>query len=178
MRESFTTRVDAAPALLFARLVDIGRLPEWNHAITEVVEQPSQLTSGAVWKVRLHALGQTWISKSTLIELDEAQLRFCYRSQTDDGNQSYADWDWTVQPDGSGAQVAVAGRAPPTHVLAQISARAHSATCVAERDACVVEGAFGNGVSLRFRAARLIRSAAPRGPSRVQARKRVDGGQS
>jgi hypothetical protein len=28
MRESLTTQVDAAPALLFARLVDIGRLPE------------------------------------------------------------------------------------------------------------------------------------------------------
>jgi Polyketide cyclase / dehydrase and lipid transport len=108
MRESFTTRVDTAPALLFARLVDIGRLPEWNHAITEVVERPSELTSGAVWKVRLHALGQSWVSKSTLIELDEAQRRFCYRSQTDDGNRSYADWEWTVQPDGSGAQVAVA----------------------------------------------------------------------
>src|SRR6185436_13548609 len=108
MRESFTTRVDVAPALLFARLVDIGQLPEWNHAITEVVEEPSHLASGAVWKVRLHALGQSWVSKSTVIELDETQRRFCYRSQTDDGNRSYADWEWTVQPYGSGAQVAVA----------------------------------------------------------------------
>jgi Polyketide cyclase / dehydrase and lipid transport len=108
MRESVTTRVDAAPALVFARLVDIGRLPEWNRAITGVVEQPSKLTPGAVWKVRLHALGQSWVSRSTLIELDEAQGTFRYRSQTDDGNRSYADWEWTVQPDGDGAQVAVA----------------------------------------------------------------------
>jgi hypothetical protein len=108
MRESLTTQVDASPALVFARLTDIARLPEWNHAITEVVEQPSQLALGAVWKVRLHALGQSWVSKSTLIELDESQRRFCYRSQTDDGNRSYADWEWKVQPDGGGAQVAVA----------------------------------------------------------------------
>jgi uncharacterized protein YndB with AHSA1/START domain len=108
MRESLTTQVDASPALVFARLTDIARLPEWNHAITEVVEQPSQLGPGAVWKVRLHALGQSWVSKSTLIELDESQRRLRYRSQTDDGNRSYADWEWTVQPDGAGAQVTVA----------------------------------------------------------------------
>jgi hypothetical protein len=107
MRESSTTRVDAAATLVFARLIDIERLPDWNHAITEVVEQPPQLTSGAVWKVRLHALGRSWVSKSTLIELDEVQRRFCYRSQTDDGNRSYADWEWTVEPDGAGAQVMV-----------------------------------------------------------------------
>jgi hypothetical protein len=108
MRVQATTHVDAPPAGVFARLVDIERLPDWNHAITEVVEQPWQLAPGAVWKVRLHALGQSWVSKSTLIELDKAQGRFRYRSQTDDGNRSYADWEWTVQPDGSGAQVEVA----------------------------------------------------------------------
>ena len=108
MRESLTARVHAAPGIVFARLIDIGRLAEWNHAITEVVEQTSQLTPGAVWKVRLHALGQSWVSKSTLVELDEVQRRFRYRSQTDDGNRSYADWEWTVQPDGGAAQVAVA----------------------------------------------------------------------
>jgi hypothetical protein len=108
MRESLTTRIAAAPALVFARLIDIDRLPDWNHAITEVVERPSELTPGAVWKVRLHALGQSWVSKSTLIELDESQRRFRYRSQTDDGNRSYADWEWAVRSDGNGSQVAVA----------------------------------------------------------------------
>jgi hypothetical protein len=108
MRETLTTRIDAAPALVFGRLVDIERLPDWNHAITEVVERPSELTPDAVWKVRLHALGQSWVSKSTLIELDESQRRFRYRSQTDDGNRSYADWEWSVEPDGTGAQVSVA----------------------------------------------------------------------
>src|SRR5262249_44052962 len=105
MRESSTTQVDAAATLVFERLIDIARLPDRNHAITEVVDQASRLTPGAVWKVRLHALGQSWVSKSTLIELDEVQRRFRYRSQTDDGNRSYADWEWTVQTDGAGAQV-------------------------------------------------------------------------
>jgi hypothetical protein len=107
MRDSVTTRVDASPAAVFARLTDVARLPEWNDAITEVVEQPARLTVGAVWKVRLHALGQSWVSKSTLVELEEAYGRFRHRSRTDDGNPSYADWEWTVQPDGTGAQVAV-----------------------------------------------------------------------
>jgi hypothetical protein len=73
MRELATARVDATPALVLTWLTDIGRLPECNHAITEVLEQPSHLIPGAVWKVRLHALGQSWVSKSTLIEHDEAQ---------------------------------------------------------------------------------------------------------
>ena len=105
MRESATTHVDATPAALFARLTDIARLAEWNDAITEVLEQPARLTPGAVWKVRFHALGQSWVSRSTLVELDAERGRFRHRSQTDDGNPSYADWEWTVQPDGAGAQV-------------------------------------------------------------------------
>jgi hypothetical protein len=105
MQESATTRVDAPPAVVFARLTDILRLPDWNHAITEVLEKPTQLVPGAVWKVRLHALGQSWVSRSTLDELDDAHRRFRHRSQTDDGNSSYADWDWSVEPEGDGAQV-------------------------------------------------------------------------
>ena len=108
MRDSAKTRVDASPGLVLTRLTDIGRLPEWNHAITEVLEQPTELIPGAVWKVRLHALGQSWISKSTLIELDQAQGLFRHRSQTDDGNRSYADWEWRVKTDGTGAEVTVA----------------------------------------------------------------------
>jgi Polyketide cyclase / dehydrase and lipid transport len=105
MRETATTRVNAAPAAVFGRLTDIARLPEWNDAITEVLEQPVERATGAVWKVRLHALGQSWVSRSTLVELDEVAGRFRHRSQTDDGNPSYADWEWTVKPDGSGARV-------------------------------------------------------------------------
>jgi uncharacterized protein YndB with AHSA1/START domain len=107
MLESVETMVDASPAAVFDRLTDIARLPEWNEAITDVVELPAQLAPGTVWKVRLHALGQTWVSRSSLVELDESRGRFRYRSQSDDGNPSYADWSWTVQPEGTGANVTV-----------------------------------------------------------------------
>ncbi|HWS46292.1 MAG TPA: SRPBCC family protein [Acidimicrobiia bacterium] len=107
MRESATAHVDASPAAVFARLTDIARLAEWNDGITQVLEQPAQLTPGAVWKVRMRALGQSWVSRSTLVEFDAEQGRFRHRSQTDDGNPSYADWDWTVQRDGTGTRVTV-----------------------------------------------------------------------
>jgi len=38
-------------------------------------------------------------------ELDPANRRFSYRSQSDDGNPSYADWVWQVEPDGAGSTV-------------------------------------------------------------------------
>ena len=107
MRDTLQTRLDDAPPKVFERVVDIRRLPEWNRAITEVVEQPSELAPGSVWKVRLHALGQSWVSVSTLVKLDEASWRFCYRSQTDDGNPSYAEWEWHVEPDADGSRVTV-----------------------------------------------------------------------
>ena len=107
MRDTLHTRFDDAPAIVFERVVDISRLPEWNRAITEVVEQPPELVPGSVWKVRLHALGQTWVSASTLVQLDEASGRFRYRSRTDDGNPSYAEWEWHVEPDARGSCVTV-----------------------------------------------------------------------
>jgi hypothetical protein len=108
LRESTSARVDASPAAVLARVTDIARLSEWNAAISEVVEQPAELAPGAVWKVRLHAVGRSWVSKSRLVELDEPHGRFRYRSQSDDGNPSYAEWCWTVQPDGSASSVTVA----------------------------------------------------------------------
>ena len=107
MHEHAVARIDAPPPVVLALLSDTARLPEWNKAITEVLEQPDQLTPGSTWRVRLHALGQTWVSKSTLVQLDETGGRFRHRSQTDDGNPSYADWDWTVKPDGTGSEVTV-----------------------------------------------------------------------
>ncbi len=99
--------MEASSAAVFARVTDIARLPEWNRAIPEVLELPPQMTAGSVWKVRLHALGQSWVSKSTVVELDETGRRFRHRSQTDDGNASYADWEWEVTPEGTGATVRV-----------------------------------------------------------------------
>ena len=107
MRESMSTYVDGSPTTVLEQISDIARLPEWNSAITAVLESPARLIPGAVWKVRLHALGQTWVSTSTLSELNETAGRFRYRSQSDDGNPSYADWEWCVVAYGSGSQVTV-----------------------------------------------------------------------
>ena len=97
-RESATGRVDAPPAVVFGYLIDVSKLPNWNWAITEVVDVPAELTPGAVWRVRISALGQSWVSKSQVTELDPQALRFAYRSQSDDGNPSYVDWAWQVEP--------------------------------------------------------------------------------
>ena len=107
MQESLSAHINASPAVVLERLTDVAGLPEWNRAITDVVQQPAVLRPGSVWKVRLHALGQSWVSTSTLIELDEAQGRFRHRSQSDDGNPSYADWEWRVVPDAAAAKVTV-----------------------------------------------------------------------
>ena len=107
MQDSVNTHIDASPTAVLERLTDVAMLPEWNRAITEVLQLPAELGPGSVWKVRLHALGRSWVSTSTLVELDETRGRFRHRSQSDDGNPSYADWEWTVQPDGPGARVTV-----------------------------------------------------------------------
>ena len=107
MQDSVNTHMDVSPTVVLERLTDVAKLPEWNRAITEVLEQPAELGPGSVWKVRLHALGRSWVSTSTLVELDKTRGRFRHRSQSDDGNPSYADWEWTVQPDGTGVRVTV-----------------------------------------------------------------------
>src|SRR5579884_3313835 len=102
IRESATRHIAASPADVFRLVTDPGRLPAWNRAITEVVEAPDHLEAGSVWKVRVHALGSSWVSRSEVAELDPAQGRFAYRSQTDDGNPSHADWQWVVRAVGNG----------------------------------------------------------------------------
>lgn len=107
LRASATSRIGAAPAVVFDFLTDTSKLPNWNRAITEVVDTPTRLSPGTVWRVRIHALGRSWISKSQVTELDRGSFHFSYRSQSDDGNPSYADWTWQVEPDGEGSQVSV-----------------------------------------------------------------------
>lgn len=98
----------SAPADIFRTVTDIERLPEWNEGIVEVVELPEQLQQGSLWRVRVRAMGTTWVSKSILTELDPESNRFAYRSQSDDGNPSYSDWVWHIEPDGAGSRVTVA----------------------------------------------------------------------
>ena len=107
IRESATARIRSAPADVFRTVTDLERLPEWNKGIVEVLELPDELHEGSVWKVRIRAMGQSWVSKSTLTELDRESSRFAYRSQSDDGNPSFADWVWHIEPDGAGSRVTV-----------------------------------------------------------------------
>lgn len=106
-RESANARIDAQPEAVFDVVTSMSRLPEWNPAITEVLDAPARLEPGAVWRVRLHALGQSWVSRSEVVAFDPAARRFAYRSQSDDGNPSYADWEWQVEQDGTGSRVMV-----------------------------------------------------------------------
>jgi uncharacterized protein YndB with AHSA1/START domain len=128
IRESATAHVAAPPDDVFAVLTAVARLPEWNRGITEVVEAPDAMAPGAVWKVRIRALGQSWVSRSRVEALDAAARRFAYRSQSDDGNPSYADWEWLVVPEHDGARVTVAVDLNPRtfwrrHLLVKIRRR-------------------------------------------------------
>src|SRR5688500_9225975 len=93
------TATIAAPAdALFAALTDVDRLPDWNDAIIAVTERPPRLEVGAEWVVTMRAMGRQWASRSTLVEHDASARRFRYRSQTDDGSPSWAEWSWDVAP--------------------------------------------------------------------------------
>jgi len=103
-----TTQIDAEPQAVFAALTDIARLPEWNDRIAAVVQPPGgSLAPGSVWKVQMHVPPAKWVSVATVRTYDPVTLRFAHRSQTDDGNPSYADWTWKVTPAGDGAQLSV-----------------------------------------------------------------------
>ena len=114
-----TGRVSASRILdmpaddVFSAVTDISRLPEWNAAITAVLERPNHLNVGAQWIVEVHALGQTWHSRSQVETLDPIGRCFAYRSVTDDGNPSYALWTWVVADHPHGALVTVAGELHP-----------------------------------------------------------------
>jgi uncharacterized protein YndB with AHSA1/START domain len=103
-----TTRfVSADPDATFALITAPERLSEWNRVIVRTVEAPARLEPGSEWVVELHALGQSWPSRSTVTMLDRSTRRFSYRSQTDDGNPSHADWTWQVSDASGGSDVSV-----------------------------------------------------------------------
>ena len=99
--------VNASAEDVFRLVTDIGRLPEWNAVITRVVEPSEDLAPEREWVVELRSLGNTWRSRSAVLEYDATSRRFSYRSRTDDGNPSYGDWTWTIEPDDDGSQVTV-----------------------------------------------------------------------
>jgi hypothetical protein len=62
----------------------------------------------------MRAMGNAWNSRSRVVEHDHGALRFCYRSQADDGNPSFGLWTWTVQDAGpEAATVTVAWELHP-----------------------------------------------------------------
>jgi len=107
-RASAARILDASPDDVFRTITDISRLPDWNDAITAVIEQPEQLQVGTEWTVEMHALSQTWRSRSSVDAIDPTVGCFAYRSVTDDGNPSYALWTWVVANHPDGALVTVA----------------------------------------------------------------------
>jgi uncharacterized protein YndB with AHSA1/START domain len=107
LSESASVLISATPEKVFCLVTDPLRLPLWNRAIVELTDGPACLEPGSIWKVRMHALGRSWVSKSQVATLDPASGHFSYRSQSDDGNPSFADWDWQIEPDDDGSRVTV-----------------------------------------------------------------------
>ena len=107
-RLSASRTLDAKADDVFSVVTDIARLPEWNTAITAVIEHPRRVEVGAQWIVEMRALGQKWHSRSVVEALDPIGRCFAYRSVTDDGNPSYALWTWVVADHAEGARVTVA----------------------------------------------------------------------
>lgn len=99
--------VHGQPDAVFAALTDVAKLPVWNVRMTTVVEVSDALEPGSEWVVEFRVWGRTWRSRSTLEELDPVRHRFVHRSRTDDGNPSYARWEWTVTEDPTGSRVCV-----------------------------------------------------------------------
>lgn len=113
MKHRVTSKVAAPPGTVFDLITDLDRLPEWNANMTAIVDRRPTLTTGTEWVVEFHALGQTWRSRSRLETLDPERRVFAYRSRTDDGNPSYAAWEWQVHESGNDALVTVAWELHP-----------------------------------------------------------------
>ena len=128
LRESASLATVTAPETIFRLVTDPSKLPSWNRAITSVVEAPPRLATGSEWKVQMHALGQSWVSRSRVLDLDAPSGRFAYRSQSDDGNPSYADWEWRVVAGDATTRVTVTVDLKPAtfwrkHVLVKLRRR-------------------------------------------------------
>jgi len=122
---SATTVIDAPPARVFDAITDIDRLPSWNKEVAKIVEPCARLEVGREWVVEIRAMHTHWNSRSRVVEIDAPRRYFAYRSQSDDGNPSYADWQWDVLDDPAGTRVHVmVGVHPQTfwrkHLLSKI----------------------------------------------------------
>lgn len=160
-RISYSEVVAAAPDAVFARVIDLAGLPSWNDAIREVVELPDTLDIGSVWKVRVHALGNTWVSRSTVEELDPAGGRFAYRSQSDDGKSFLCGLGLDRAPGGCGLEGHRVGRRQPPDLPPQVPPHPRAEAGLAQGDAALASGSGRGGAWGR----RLVVSRRP-GPRR------------
>ena len=108
-----SAEVGAAPEAVFAKITEVAGLPSWNAAMTRVCDEPASLEPGTEWVVEFHWMGRTWRSRSRCSAIDRDALRFAHRTQTDDGNPSYADWEWTVTPAGARSRIEVSWELHP-----------------------------------------------------------------
>src|SRR5688500_18623405 len=100
MNHHVTSMAAAPPDAVFDLITDLDRLPEWIANMSAVVERPPALVPGVEWVVEFRAMGQKWRSRSRVETLDSERRVFAYRSGTDDGNPSFAMWQWRVGEDG------------------------------------------------------------------------------
>lgn len=107
-RGTATGVVAAVPGEVFGAITDVDRLPEWNKTIQRVVERPDALAEGSEWVVAVKPPGMPeWLSRSTTVEHDPTSHRFRYRTRTDDGNPSWAVWEWHAEAADGGSTVTV-----------------------------------------------------------------------
>lgn len=103
-----TAVVETSPAEAFAAITAIDRLSDWNERIANVIDAPDgPLAEGVEWVVQMAVPPAKWRSRSTVVGYDPDRRVFEYRTQTDDGNPSFAVWHWSVKPDSAGAKVTV-----------------------------------------------------------------------
>src|SRR4051794_15815309 len=103
-----TVDLTAPAADVFALLVDVDRMTEWNDHLHHVVEAPSgPLVEGAEWVLEMRAMGNRWPSRARALRVDPDGLAFEHRSVTDDGNPSYVLWSWQVIPRAEGSTLMV-----------------------------------------------------------------------
>src|SRR2546421_496691 len=88
----------AIPLAAFRAITDLARLPEWNAKMIRVVALPEHLAVGAEWIVEFAVFGRRWKSRSRVESIDAGAMRFAHRTRTDDGNPSFSDWRWEVEP--------------------------------------------------------------------------------
>ena len=106
--------LDADPGEVFAALIDVDRLPQWNKRVERVLEPPAApLEPGVEWVVKMSVPPASWPSRARVTTLDHDRLVFEHVSQSDDGNPSYGIWTWSVSAVDGGARVDVAWAVHP-----------------------------------------------------------------